>query len=132
MIDYLLILSSLLAVMGMAMLAFGYRASLFSPDLATRFFSWSMVWLAVSVFGRRITWDILYPVVTGQVDQRPLNILFNAVAIFAVYAGLRARLLLIPSDERSRWRWWSCWWHPAIWRIRVDHRMGDKANTELR
>ena len=33
------------AAAGMAMLAFGYRASLFSPDLATRFFAWSMTWL---------------------------------------------------------------------------------------
>ena len=123
-IDYLLILSSLLAVTGMAMLAFGYRASLFSTDLATRFFAWSMALMAGSVFGRRVMWDILHPVVTGEVDQRPLNILFNVIAIAAVYAGLRARLMLIPVDERSRWHWWSCWWHPAIWRIRVDRPAG--------
>ena len=72
-IDYLLILSSLLAVTGMAMLAFGYRASLFSTDLATRFFAWSMVLLAVSVFGRRVMWDILSPVVTGTVDGQPFT-----------------------------------------------------------
>lgn len=119
-IDYLLVSSSLVTIAGVAMLAYAYRASLFSGDPATRWFSWSMALLAVSIFCRRLTWDILNPVVSGGVDQRPLNILFNVVAILAVYAGLRARLLIIPDNERSGWVWWTSWMHPELLRFRRD------------
>lgn len=116
----LLFITSLISIIGVSVLAYGYRASLFSPDLATRWFARSMALLAVSVFIRRLAWDILRPVVTGEVDQRPLNIIVNIITIVAVYAGLKARLMLIPADERNGWHWWSAWAHPALWRLRVD------------
>lgn len=120
MIDYLLMASSLLAICGVALLAIGYRHSLFSADPATRWFSRSMALLAASIFGRRLTWDLMYPIVSGDVDQRPLNVVFNTIAIVAVYAGLRARLMLIPEGERADWRWWNAWAHPYIFRFRID------------
>lgn len=120
MIDYLLMASSLLAICGVALLAIGYRHSLFSADPATRWFSRSMALLAASIFGRRLTWDLLHPIVSGDVDQRPLNVVFNLIAIAAVYAGLRARLLLIPEEDRADWRWWTAWAHPSIWRFGTD------------
>ena len=120
MIDYLLMASSLLAICGVALLAFGYRHSLFSADPATRWFSRSMALLAASIFGRRLTWDLLHPIVSGDVDQRPLNVVFNLIAIVAVYAGLRARLLLIPEEDREGWRWWTAWAHPSIFRFGTD------------
>ena len=120
MIDYLLMASSLLAIVGVALLAFGYRHSLFSDDPATRWFSRSMALLAASIFGRRLTWDLMHPIVTGDVDQRPLNVVFNLIAIAAVYAGLRARLMLIPEEDRADWRWWTAWAHPSIWLFRID------------
>ena len=117
-IDYLLVASSLLAIIGTALLAFGYRESLFSGDPATRGFAWCMAFLAASIFCRRFTWDILHPVVTGDLDQRPLNIAFNVLAIAGAYFGLRSRLALIPPCERDRWRWWSAWAHPGLFRPR--------------
>ena len=117
-IDYLLILSSLLAIFGVGALSYGYRASLFSADPATRWFAWSMALLCTSVFWRRFTWDIWDSiVVAGRVDQRPLNLLFNLICIAAVYAGLQARLMLIPEAERPRWHWWNAWTHPSIWEL---------------
>lgn len=117
---YLLFATSLISIIGVSVLAYGYRASLFSPDLATRWFARSMALLAVSIFARRLAWDIWHPIVTGEVDQRPLNIAVNIVTIIAVHAGLKARLMLIPDDEREGWRWWNAWAHPALWRLRVD------------
>lgn len=116
--QYLLFLSSILAVSGTAAIAYGYRASLFSGDPATRWFSRSMALLALSIFGRRFTWDILVPATVGGYDPRPLNIVYNLIAILAVYAGLNARLWLIPEDERGQWHWYSAWLHPSTTRIR--------------
>lgn len=120
MMTALLFITSLFSIIGVSVLAYGYRASLFSDDPATRWFARSMALLAVSVVVRRMAWDIIHPVVNAQVDQRPLNILVNIVTIFAVYAGLKARLALIPDDERGDWHWWSAWQHPSIWAMRVD------------
>lgn len=120
MMTALLFITSLFSIIGVSVLAYGYRASLFSEDPATRWFARSMALLAVSVFVRRMAWDIIHPVVNAQVDQRPLNILVNIVTIFAVYAGLKARLALIPDDERGSWHWWSAWQHPSIWSLRAD------------
>ena len=120
MMTALLFITSLFSIIGVSVLAYGYRASLFSEDPATRWFARSMALLAVSVFVRRLAWDIIHPVVNAQVDQCPLNILVNIVTIFAVYAGLKARLALIPDDERGDWHWWSAWQHPSIWAMRVD------------
>ena len=120
MMTALLFITSLFSIIGVSVLAYGYRASLFSEDPATRWFARSMALLAVSVFVRRMAWDIIHPVVNAQVDQRPLNILVNIVTIFAVYAGLKARLALIPDDERGSWHWWSAWQHPSILSLRAD------------
>ena len=120
-IDYLLVSSSLFAISGVAMLAYGYRASLFSGDPATRWFAWSMALLCASIFWRRATWDLINPIViAGQVDQRHWNIAFNVLCIAGVYAGLQARLLLIPQAERWRWHWFTCWMHPGLLRFRTD------------
>lgn len=121
---YLLFATSLISIFGVTLLAYGYRASLFSPDPATRWFSRSMALLAVAIFTRRLAWDIVHPVVTGEVDQRPLNIVINAVTIVGIYCGLRARLMLIPDDERRGWHWWSAWSHPSLWQLRVDRPIG--------
>lgn len=116
----LLFITSLFSIIGVTVLAYGYRASLFSEDMATRWFARSMAFLAMSIFLRRMAWDLIHPIVNGEVDQRPLNILVNIMTIVAVYAGLKARLMLIPDDERQDWHWWSAWAHPAMWRLRVD------------
>ena len=120
MMTALLFITSLFSIIGVSVLAYGYRASLFSEDPATRWFARSMALLAVSVFVRRMAWDIIHPIVNSSVDQRPINIMVNIVTIFAVYAGLKARLALIPDDERGDWHWWSAWQHPSIWAMRVD------------
>ena len=120
MMTALLFITSLFSIIGVSVLAYGYRASLFSEDPATRWFARSMALLAVSVFVRRMAWDIIHPIVNSTVDQRPINIMVNIVTIFAVYAGLKARLALIPDDERGSWHWWSAWQHPSIWSLRAD------------
>ena len=120
MMTALLFITSLFSIIGVSVLAYGYRASLFSEDPATRWFARSMALLAVSVFVRRMAWDIIHPIVNSTVDQRPINIMVNIVTIFAVYAGLKARLALIPDDERGDWHWWSAWQHPSIWSLRAD------------
>lgn len=120
MMTALLFITSLFSIIGVSVLAYGYRASLFSDDPATRWFARSMALLAVAVFVRRMAWDIIHPIVNSSVDQRPINIMVNIVTIFAVYAGLKARLALIPDDERGDWHWWSAWQHPSIWAMRVD------------
>lgn len=121
---YLLFTTSMFSMIGVTALAYGYRASILSDDPATRWFARSMALLAAVIFARRLAWDIMRPVVTGEVDQRPLNIIINIATLMAVYAGLRARLLLIPSDERSRWRWYNSWAHPSLWRLRTDRPIG--------
>ena len=120
MMTALLFITSLFSIIGVSVLAYGYRASLFSEDPATRWFARSMALLAVSVFVRRMAWDIIHPIVNSTVDQRPINVMVNIVTIFAVYAGLKARLALIPDDERGAWHWWSAWQHPSIWSLRAD------------
>ena len=120
MMTALLFITSLFSIIGVSVLAYGYRASLFSEDPATRWFARSMALIAVSVVMRRTAWDIIKPIVNSTVDQRPINIMVNIVTIFAVYAGLKARLALIPDDERGDWHWWSAWQHPSIWAMRVD------------
>lgn len=120
MMTALLFITSLFSIIGVSVLAYGYRASLFSDDPATRWFARSMALLAVSVFVRRMAWDIIHPIVNSTVDQRPINVMVNIVTIFAVYAGLKARLALIPDDERGDWHWWSAWQHPSIWSLRAD------------
>lgn len=120
----LLFITSLISIIGVALLAYGYRISLFSHDKATRWFARSMAFLAVSIAVRRLAWDIWHPIVTGEIDQRPLNIVVNIVTILAVYAGLRARLMLIPDDERTAWHWYSAWAHPALFKLRVDRPIG--------
>ena len=120
MMTALLFITSLFSIIGVSVLAYGYRASLFSEDPATRWFARSMALLAVSVFVRRMAWDIIHPIVNSTVDQRPINVMVNIVTIFAVYAGLKARLALIPDDERGSWHWWSAWQHPSIWSLRAD------------
>ncbi len=114
------LVTSIVSVVGMGALAFGYRTSLFSEDPATKWFSWSFVLIAGGFFFRRAFWDFFWPIfVTGNgIASRPVNILFNLVALVAVYCGLRARLLLIPREERHKWRWWTCWAHPGILRLR--------------
>ena len=116
----LLFITSLFSIIGVSVLAYGYRASLFSDDPATRWFARSMALIAVSVVMRRTAWDIIHPIVNSTVDQRPINVMVNIVTIFAVYAGLKARLALIPDDERGSWHWWSAWQHPSIWSVRAD------------
>lgn len=120
MMTALLFITSLFSIIGVSVLAYGYRASLFSEDPATRWFARSMALLAVAVFVRWMAWDIIKPIVNSSVDQRPINIMVNIVTIFAVYAGLKARLALIPDDERGDWHWWSAWQHPSIWSLRAD------------
>ena len=120
MMTALLFITSLFSIIGVSVLAYGYRASLFSEDPATRWFARSMALLAVSVFVRRMAWDIIHPIVNSTVDQRPINVMVNIVTIFAVYAGLKARLALIPDNERGSWHWWSAWQHPSIWSLRAD------------
>ena len=120
MMTALLFITSLFSIIGVSVLAYGYRASLFSDDPATRWFARSMALIAVSVVMRSTAWDIIHPIVNSTVDQRPINIMLNIVTIFAVYAGLKARLALIPDDERGSWHWWSAWQHPSIWSLRAD------------
>ena len=120
MMNALLFITSLFSIIGVSVLAYGYRASLFSEDPATRWFARSMALIAVSVVMRRTAWDIIHPIVNSTVDQRPINVMVNIVTIFAVYAGLKARLALIPDDERGSWHWWSAWQHPSIWSLRAD------------
>ena len=120
MMTALLFITSLFSIIGVSVLAYGYRASLFSEDPATRWFARSMALLAVAVVMRWMAWDIIKPIVNSGVDQRPINIMVNIVTIFAVYAGLKARLALIPDDERGDWHWWSAWQHPSIWSLRAD------------
>ena len=120
MMTALLFITSLFSIIGVSVLAYGYRASLFSDDPATRWFARSMALIAVSVVMRRTAWDIIHPIVNSTVDQRPINVMVNIVTIFAVYAGLKARLALIPDDERGSWHWWSAWQHPSIWSVRAD------------
>lgn len=119
-IDLLLMASSILAIVGVCVLAYGYRASLFSDDPVTRNFSWSMVLLALSVGSRRMMWDVLNPMGLSGNDPRPMNILFNLIALMAIYAGLRARLLMIQDSERGAWRWWNAWAHPGLLRFRIE------------
>lgn len=128
MMTALLFITSLFSIIGVSVLAYGYRASLFSEDPATRWFARSMALLAVSVFVRRMAWDIIHPIVNSSVDQRPINVMVNIVTIFAVYAGLKARLMLIPDDERGDWHWWSAWQHPSIWALRADRPIASHEN----
>lgn len=118
-LDYLLFASSILALVGMPLLAFSYRASIRSEDVATRYFTWSMYFLAFAIFGRRMVWDILFPIANGGVTGNlHINIIFNLSACFATYLGLKSRLNLIPAEERDKWKWWNCWIHPSLCQIR--------------
>jgi len=127
---YVLFASSLLSMIGVTALAYGYRASMFSGDPATKWFARSMALLAVAIFARRLAWDIIHPIVVPGSDQRPINIVINVVTLIAVYAGLRARLMLIPEPERSRWRWYNSWAHPSLWKLRVDRPIAEHETRE--
>lgn len=110
----LLVATSILSVFGMAALAIGYRSSLDSEELITRYFSRGMAAIAAVYTLRRVSWDIVVPVITGVYAEHPyINILFNILALFGVYFGLQARYYLIPAEERAGWAWWNAWLHPS-------------------
>lgn len=122
----LLFFTSLLSILGVSALAYGYRASLVSEDKVTRLFAASMVFLAMGYAMRRFSWDIVIPLLYDVNYYNPVNIVFNVVNMFAVYFGLRARWFLIPEPERYEWRWYTAWMHPGLFRIRVrPTREGD-------
>lgn len=116
----MLFFTSLVSIIGVSVLAYGYRASLVSEDRITRYFAASMVFLALGYALRRFSWDIVVPLYTGGVDYSPVNIIFNVINLIAVYFGLRARWLLIPEPERYAWKWYTAWMHPGLFRIRVN------------
>lgn len=126
MMTALLFITSLFSIIGVSVLAYGYRASLFSEDPATRWFARSMVLLSISFFWRRLVWDIAVPTLTGVHAENPsVNIVLNMIAIASVYAGLKARWLLIPDCDRADWRWYTSWAHPSIFQIRPDTQCQD-------
>lgn len=114
----LLVLSSVLSIIGVCVLAYGYRASLFSEDRITKWFATSLVLLAVAYAARRFTWDVVVPVVYGETFYNPVNIAFNCINMVAVYYGLKARYLLISEEERDGWTWLTSWMHPGILQLR--------------
>ena len=116
----LLFVSSLLSIVGVGIMAYGYRSSLVSKDEVTRWFASSLVFLALAYALRRLTWDIAYPIYAGGANYSPINIVFNLINLVAVYYGLKARHLLIPESERHRWRWYTSWMHPHIFKFRVE------------
>lgn len=122
MLVFLFYASSLIATIGMGALAYGYRASLFSQDKATRWFSLSMVMISGGFFLRRSFWDFIFPFINDSFNPRPTSIVFNLIAIAGVYCGLRARLNLIPEEERQGWRWWNSWQHPHVLQMRMRPR----------
>lgn len=125
MLNIILFISSVVSISSVAALAYGYRSSLFSQDTATRWFAWSMALLAMAMFCRSITWDIISPVSKGGIDQRYFNVAYNIVSFIAAYAGLKARWHLIPEAERDQWHWYSAWIHPSFWKLRRDRPIRD-------
>lgn len=117
----LLLITSLVSIVGVAVMAYGYRASLYSDNLVTKWFARSLTLLATAYVLRRMTWDVIVPLFVGSIYYEPANIIFNLINLAAVYFGLQARLHLIPEPERSRWHWYSAWMHPGLFRIRLPY-----------
>ncbi|WP_300042540.1 hypothetical protein [uncultured Paracoccus sp.] len=112
-----------MTIVGMTCLAWGYRHALAVRGTATWHFTMSMMVLATTFSLRRVYWDVVAPIVRHRWPETwaeifaihggtNINILFNLVALMAIYHGLKARWLLLPDDERARWHWWSAWTHP--------------------
>lgn len=114
-----LLLSSILSIVGVSAMAYGYRASLFNPDRVVRLFAASLMLLAVGYTTRRFTWDVVMPFLFGIEFFSPLSIVFNVINIAAAYVGLKARWLMIPEEERKKWSWYSAWMYPGILRLRI-------------
>ena len=134
-VSLLLYLSSLASIIGMAILAYAYRMSLFSNDHAVRWFARSMVLLAVVYMFRRTVWDLVIPASYGiHLENPAINILANCISLLAVYAGLQARLYLIEPSARYNWRWWNAWAHPKATQIRPlqQERKGNETDTPYR
>lgn len=64
--------------------------------------------LALAYLLRSAAWDWVH-LPSGPT----VNAVFNLLIVLAAYLFLRGRLLTIPEPERSHWRWWTAWAHPA-------------------
>ncbi|MEP4950063.1 MAG: hypothetical protein ABJU46_03705 [Paracoccaceae bacterium] len=60
-------------------------------------------------------WDT----VSAALGDQEISVVFNLSMMLAAYYFLCSRWVLIPDDERHRWRWWSAWLHPNGLRLRM-------------
>lgn len=60
-------------------------------------------------------WEAVKSALGGQ----SISAVFNLLMVLAAYYFLCSRWVLIPEDERHRWRWWNAWLHPNGLRLRM-------------
>lgn len=94
--------------------------------------SWGYYLVRAVMFGsfaailRTGYWDLL-PFLLGErweavrimLGGPSISTVFNAPLILSAYYILCSRLVLIPEEDRHRWRWWNAWLHPTGLRLRL-------------
>lgn len=114
------VISAVGAILMMLMVARGF-VPLLSFGLA-RWVNWVLVGvisLLLTLAMRLIHWDMVafamgsdWENYRAMLGGKEFNAVFNVLTMIACFAMLRGRLLLIPEEDRHRWRWWSAWLHP--------------------
>lgn len=120
---------------GLTMLGicFGYtRILLAKSDKSTLVvtFCVSLALCSALLGGRAVYAAIFGPITDWQ------GVVYNTVGIVAGVIGLQAQYLLIPPEERGRWRWYNAWVYPpsgVVTRVaEVTHRVARLWNGHSR
>ena len=119
--------ASSVLVIGLVLIALGYRHSLRRVEPSAEwYFSMGKVLLALAFGIRLLFWDVIWSSLR-HVDRDSAiafsdaiggvnsNIISITIGLASVYCSLKARQLLIREEEQKRWPWIIAWAHPSLW-----------------
>lgn len=118
--------ASIILVIGLVLIALGYRHSLRKPEPSAEwYFSLGKVLLALALGIRLLFWDVIWSglnhmdrdkaqALSDAIGGVNSNIVSILIGLGSVYCSLKARHLLVPAHDRHRWPWWKAWAHPDL------------------
>ena len=127
MMTWLNAVASIVLVIGLSLIAMGYRHSLkrIEPS-AEWYFSMGKVLLALAFGIRLLFWDVIWASLRHMDRDKAIafadaiggvnsNIISITIGLASVYCSLKARQLLIREEEQKDWPWIVAWAHPSFW-----------------
>ncbi len=119
--------ASSVLVVGLILIAVGYRQSLRRVEQSPEwYFSMGKVLLALAFGIRLLWWDVIWAslhvfdrdkaqALADAIGGVQSNILSISIGLASVYCSLKARQLLIREEEQKDWPWIVAWAHPSFW-----------------